>query len=179
MPFQRCTQSAKKNSGKSIKNTHFHHAHSILNDINSNISELCNEIKDTLSTYTSDTNAAITILSPTSTLTHSANAVTTNDLIQMIIQMQHQLNQHQGSTPNQSNTSISSANNRKKKSTFIRNPITVGRTVRADTTTEIVETKGRVIWIMQHLGTKWAEALNSVNQWKRWNPLTAWDGCSI
>ena len=118
--FSHAHRELRKIRGKSMKTTHFHQAHSIVDDINANISDLHNEIRDTLSTYTSDANTTTTAPSPTSTLTHTANSVTTNDLLQMILQMQKQLNQQQGLVPYQSNASYTSENNKKKK-TFIRN----------------------------------------------------------
>ena len=114
--FTQAHRALRKIRGKTIKNTPFHQANSIIHELNNNISTLRDEFRESISLITPQPPPSPYIPpqspspSPTSSLTPTANSVTTQDLLQIISQLQSQLNQQQN--PSQY---------KKPKSSFIRN----------------------------------------------------------
>ena len=113
--FSRVHRDLKKARGDTMKNTSFHQANNMANDITESISDLRSELRQSISalgnpplnnhpfhasphTHQHSFNA-----SPVSTLAPSANSATTDDLLKLVIQLQNQILSDKQSTTEPSN----------------------------------------------------------------------------
>ena len=114
--FSSVHRDLKEARGQTMRTTTFHQAHHMADEINASIADLKNEFRQSIATLQNThppTNSHTFQTSPLSTLSPSANAATTEDLLQLVIQLQNQI----------INTSKQAATNPPKNSkrTFIRN----------------------------------------------------------
>ena len=114
--FCKIHRDLKKARGQTMKTTTFHQAHHMAEEINASIADLKSEFRQSMANLQNahpSTNSHTYQTSPMSTLSPSANAATTEDLFQLVIQLQNQT----------LNTSKQPANDSSKNSkrNFVRN----------------------------------------------------------
>ena len=119
--FSAAHRSLKKVRGTQIKSTAFHQANNLAVEVNSNIAELRDELRETMSMFSpppppSKPPSAIATNASSLTQTANAAAVSTNDLLQIVMQLQKQLLDI--SKPTQT---TSTGQTTKKSKGFIRN----------------------------------------------------------
>ena len=95
--FNNAYRALKKVRGTVIKNTPFHEANSMAQQLHDDISDLRSEFRNSMHLITQENNVPTS--SPQSSLTHSANSTTNDNLLQMILQLQQQMLNLHNSTP--------------------------------------------------------------------------------
>ena len=92
--FSRVHRDLKQARGQTMKTTTFHQAHHMAAELNASIADLKTEFRQSIATLNNaqpSTTSHTYQTSPMSTLSPSANATTTDDLLQIVIQLQTQL----------------------------------------------------------------------------------------
>ena len=93
--FSNAHRSLRKVRGKEIKNTPFHQANSIAQRVDNNLSDLRNELRDTMTMLTSVSDSSTPFHSsasvPMSSISHTANSVTNAEILKLVMQLQQQI----------------------------------------------------------------------------------------